>query len=89
MSATRFYFGIVLAILVGSGWASPRVNAAEPIKVMTFNIRYASNFGANSWLKRRTGVVQVIQEKKADLIGTQEGLHHQLLYMDKELENHK
>ncbi len=56
---------------------------------MTFNIRYASNFGANSWLKRRTGVVQVIQEKKADLIGTQEGLHHQLLYMDKELENHK
>ena len=89
MSATRFYFGIVLAILVGSGWASHRVNAAEPFKVMTFNIRYASNFGANSWPKRRAGVVQVIQEKKADLIGTQEGLHHQLLYMDKELENHK
>ena len=89
MSATRFYFGIVLAILVGSGWASHRVNAAEPFKVMTFNIRYASNFGANSWPKRRARVVQVIQEKRVDLIGTQEGLHHQLLYMDKELENHK
>jgi endonuclease/exonuclease/phosphatase family metal-dependent hydrolase len=72
----------------------PKVEAQknEPpatFKVMTFNIRYASNFGANSWPKRRAGVAQVIQEKKADLIGTQEGLHHQLLYMDKELENHK
>ena len=72
----------------------PQVEAQknEPpatFKVMTFNIRYASNFGANSWPKRRTGVVQVIEKKKADLIGTQEGLHHQLLYMDKELENHK
>ena len=56
---------------------------------MSFNIRYASNFGANSWPKRRSGVVQIIQDTKADLIGTQEGLHHQLIYMDKELENHK
>lgn len=56
---------------------------------MTFNIRYASNSGANSWPKRRNGVVQVIRDKKADLIGTQEGLHHQLLYLDKELKYHK
>ena len=63
--------------------------APSTIKVMSFNIRYASNFGANSWPKRRSGVVQVIRDKKADLIGTQEGLHHQLLYMDKELKNHK
>ena len=52
---------------------------------MTFNIRYASAFGVNSWPKRRAGVVQVIREQKPDLFGTQEGLHHQLLFMDKEL----
>ncbi len=62
-----------------------QARAAEPISVMTFNIRYASAFGANSWPKRRGGVVQVIRDQKPDLIGTQEGLHHQLLFMDKEL----
>jgi len=87
MSATRFYFGIVSAVFLLSEWTS--VSASEPIKVMTFNIRYASNFGANSWPKRRSGVVRVIRDKKADLIGTQEGLHHQLLYMDKKLKDHK
>ena len=59
-----------------------QAQAAEPISVMTFNIRYASAFGVNSWPKRRAGVVQVIREQKPDLFGTQEGLHHQLLFMD-------
>ena len=62
-----------------------QAQAAEPISVMTFNIRYASAFGVNSWPKRRAVVVQVIREQKPDLFGTQEGLHHQLLFMDKEL----
>ena len=56
---------------------------------MTFNIRYANAFGANAWPKRRAGVVEVIREQKPGIIGTQEGLHHQLLYMDKELAEYK
>ena len=35
------------------------------------------------------GVVKVIADQKADLIGTQEGLYHQLTFMDKELPDHK
>ncbi len=70
-------------------WMEKKTEAAETVKVMTFNIRYASAFGANSWPKRRAGVVQVIREQKPDIIGTQEGLHHQLLYMDKELVEYK
>lgn len=62
-----------------------QAQAAESISVMTFNIRYASAFGVNSWPKRRAEVVQIIREQKPDLFGTQEGLHHQLLFMDKEL----
>ena len=77
------YLRIVSAVFLLGEWAP--VSAAEPINVMTFNIRYASAFGANSWPKRRAGVVQVIRDQKPDLIGTQEGLHHQLLFMDKEL----
>ena len=80
---------LLLALVLYSEAQAQKPVAPATIKVMTFNIRYASNFGANSWPKRRNGVVQVIRNKKADLIGTQEGLHHQLLYMDKELKNHK
>ena len=69
-------------------WAQ-KTELPETIKVMTFNIRYASAFGANAWPKRRTGVVEVIREQKPGIIGTQEGLHHQLLYMDKELAEYK
>ena len=69
-------------------WAQ-KTELPEPIKVMTFNIRYANAFGANAWPKRRAGVVEVIREQKPVIIGTQEGLHHQLLYMDKELAEYK
>ena len=69
-------------------WAQ-KTELPEPIKVMTFNIRYANAFGANAWPKRRAGVVEVIREQKPGIIGTQEGLHHQLLYMDKELAEYK
>ena len=34
-------------------------------------------------------MVKVIADQKADLIGTQEGLYHQLTFMDKELPDHK
>ena len=80
---------LLLAFVLYSETQAQKTVAPATIKVMSFNIRYASNFGANSWPKRRSGVVQTIQDTKADLIGTQEGLHHQLIYMDKELENHK
>ena len=80
---------LLLALVLYSEVQAQKSVVPSTIKVMSFNIRYASNFGANSWPKRRSGVVQVIRDKKADLIGTQEGLHHQLLYMDKELKNHK
>ena len=80
---------LLLAFVLYSETQAQKTVAPATIKVMSFNIRYASNFGANSWPKRRSGVVQIIQDTKADLIGTQEGLHHQLIYMDKELENHK
>ena len=80
---------LLSALVLYSEIQAQKTVTPATIKVMTFNIRYASNFGANSWPTRRNGVVQIIQDTKADLIGTQEGLHHQLLYMDKELENHK
>jgi len=89
MNLSYFRRPTLLILLFCLTWTEKKTEAAETVKVMTFNIRYASAFGANSWPKRQAGVVQVIRERKPDIIGTQEGLHHQLLYMDKELTEYK
>ncbi|MFO0897232.1 MAG: hypothetical protein U0836_07400 [Pirellulales bacterium] len=55
--------------------------AAEPgpsLNVMTFNLRYASDKGPNSWPERRPVVREVLQKFAPDVIGTQEGVYHQL-----------
>ena len=80
---------LILALLIGAEAQAQKPQTAAPINVMAFNIRYASATGANAWPKRRDGVVKVIADQKADLIGTQEGLHHQLVFMDKGLPGHK
>jgi len=89
MTSSYFRTPALLILLFCLTWLEKKTEAAETIKVMTFNIRYASAFGANSWPKRRAGVVELIREQKPGIIGTQEGLHHQLLYMDKELAGYK
>lgn len=56
----------------------------EPIRAMTFNIRYDNpNDGINAWPHRKEFVASTIRFHQADIIGTQEGMHHQL----KDLEN--
>lgn len=52
---------------------------AQPIKVMTYNIRYDNpGDGLNAWPKRINKVVSLIQKYDPEIIGVQEALHHQL-----------
>lgn len=52
--------------------------AAEPVRVMSFNIRFGSaNDGENHWEKRKDLVVDTIREFAPDLLGTQETLRFQ------------
>ena len=52
---------------------------AQPIKVMTYNIRYdAPGDGVNQWPKRTHKVFDLIKKYDPDLIGLQEVLHNQL-----------
>lgn len=55
-------------------------NAAEParLRVMTYNLRYASDKPPNSWPERRPAAKAMLDELACDLIGTQEGLYPQL-----------
>ena len=52
---------------------------SEPkLKVMTFNLRYASSNAPNAWPVRRPVMRDCILQSNPDLIGTQEGLYQQL-----------
>lgn len=56
------------------------------MKVMTFNIRYANpGDGPNYWDNRREAVVKMIHAEKPDIMGIQEGLEQQVLYLDSAL----
>ncbi len=46
--------------------------------VATYNLRYASATGPNSWPERRPLINEVIRTIAPDLLGTQEGLYDQL-----------
>lgn len=58
----------------------------EPIKVMSYNIRYGSaNDGENHWEKRKEFLVETIRKFNPDLLGTQETLAFQRDYLAKNL----
>jgi endonuclease/exonuclease/phosphatase family metal-dependent hydrolase len=52
--------------------------AAADLQVMTFNLRYAGIVEPNSWVQRRPVMKKLLTAEQPDLIGTQEGLVHQL-----------
>jgi endonuclease/exonuclease/phosphatase family metal-dependent hydrolase len=52
---------------------------SQPVKVMTYNIRYDNpGDGVNAWPLRVNKVAALIQKYNPDIIGVQEALHHQI-----------
>lgn len=65
-----------------------RSDLDEPIRAMTFNIRFDNpNDGPNAWPHRKEFVASTIRFHQADIVGTQEGMHHQLTDLENLLEN--
>lgn len=55
----------------------------EAYKVMTYNIRYDNpNDGENQWSKRKNLLNKQILLNAPDVLGIQEGLHHQVKFLD-------
>lgn len=52
--------------------------AEAPLRVMTFNLRFASDRPPNAWPARRSVVKQLLEKSRPDIFGTQEGLYQQL-----------
>lgn len=62
----------------GSPLSAAETAPSDELAVMTYNLRYASPSGPNSWPSRRPLVKAVVDGAAPDLIGTQEGVYGQL-----------
>lgn len=61
----------ILALLLALAAIAPA--AAQPLRVMTFNVRYPSTGdGANVWEARRDIAAAIIRREGPEVIGTQE-----------------
>jgi endonuclease/exonuclease/phosphatase family metal-dependent hydrolase len=57
------------------------------ITVISYNIRYDNpEDGPNNWSLRKERIVSYLQQTAPDIVGMQEVLHHQLLYLKSTLE---
>ncbi|TWU36517.1 Endonuclease/Exonuclease/phosphatase family protein [Novipirellula aureliae] len=84
-------YSSLLAGIVSLGlaifWATPILSGeGEPLRVMSFNIRYGSaKDGDNHWDKRKHLVAKSIEEFAPDLLGTQETLAFQKTYLQQQI----
>ncbi|RLD76663.1 MAG: endonuclease/exonuclease/phosphatase [Bacteroidetes bacterium] len=63
---------------------------SQDIKLMSYNIRYDNpKDGENAWPNRKEALVNQILFYEPDVIGTQEGLEHQIKFIDKNLKEYK
>ena len=70
------------ASLLLTGWlilAAQPLAQAEPVRVMTFNLRYATApDGDNAWPHRRELLLKVIRDFNPDILGVQEAIRSQI-----------
>lgn len=72
---------IGLAILV-----IPEDTFSQTTNLISFNIRYDNTSDTiNNWNKRKASLAKLIQHYNADIVGIQEGLHHQVDYLNNTL----
>jgi len=61
----------------------PAIAFGQTFNVMTYNIRYDNpSDGKNAWSLRKECLVSQIEKYNPAILGIQEGLHHQVLYLD-------
>lgn len=69
---------LVMLALPCPAAAKPDPEAGPTLKVVTFNLRFASQVPPNAWPQRRPVMAECIRACSPDVMGTQEGLYTQL-----------
>ena len=79
-----------IVIITLTMFLSATYSYGQDIKLMTYNIRMDNpNDGENAWPNRKENFVNQILFYAPDVLGIQEGLEHQVLYLDTHLKNYK
>jgi endonuclease/exonuclease/phosphatase family metal-dependent hydrolase len=76
---------LLALLLLIPGFGAAETPAVLELKVMTFNLRYASTAMPHAWSVRRPVTKACLEQTAPDLIGTQEGLTAQLADMRADL----
>ncbi len=75
----KAFFVVCFAFILGTGWS-------QDLSVMTYNIRLDhAGDGVNRWDMRKANMVAQLGFYEPDIVGIQEGLHHQVKYLDSAL----
>jgi endonuclease/exonuclease/phosphatase family metal-dependent hydrolase len=75
--------GLISMLTIAAFSPSPAFAAeTDTLRVMTYNLRYASDSPPNSWGERLPVAVAMLGETAPDVIGTQEGLYRQVKDLD-------
>ena len=78
-----FKFLVLLPISLLFAFPIDVIAQSSTLKVISFNIRYDNpKDTGNLWIDRKEKIAQLIQFHQADIVGIQEGLHHQLEQLD-------
>jgi endonuclease/exonuclease/phosphatase family metal-dependent hydrolase len=74
-------------LLIGlSLFIIPKTSFSQTTNLISFNIRYDNTSDTiNNWNKRKASMASLIQHYDADIVGIQEGLHHQVDYLNNAL----
>ena len=77
---SRRQFLSVIPLIAASPALSSRADDAggKGLRVMTYNLRYASMKGSEAWPDRRPAMKSLLKQQAPDLMGTQEGVYHQV-----------
>jgi endonuclease/exonuclease/phosphatase family metal-dependent hydrolase len=76
----------IVAVVLGMAACSWAAQAADTLRVMTFNVRYPSKGdGTNVWEARRDILVDTIRANSPDVVGTQELFYEQGQYIVEKL----
>ncbi|KZS43968.1 endonuclease [Paenibacillus glucanolyticus] len=72
------------SLSAASAPAGTAETSSGPLRIMSFNLRYAAN-DDQPWENRRPVMRNLILENQPDVIGTQEGLHRQIVDLENDL----
>ncbi|MEZ4971300.1 MAG: endonuclease/exonuclease/phosphatase family protein [Flavobacteriaceae bacterium] len=81
---------ILTTILMGLAlFLNPDASYSQTTNLISFNIRYDNTSDTiNNWNKRKASLAALIQHYDADIVGIQEGLHHQVDYLNSALKGY-